>query len=129
MLEIKPIQSKAEQEQICGLCGIAYDADCMAYAAHENNKLLGAAQFRILGGYAVIYDLANACGLDDAPALIIIGKAALNFIDLCGVQGVIIKAGNGLPEALGCTRDKHGVWRVNLEGYFDAPCQKHPAPS
>ena len=125
MLEIKSIQSKEEQEKICGLCGVDYDADCLAYAAREDNKLLGVSQFRILGEYAVIYDLASACGTDDLTALIIMGKAALNFIDLCGIKQAIIKAEHKkLPELLGFRQDNHGTWRVNLEGYFDAPCGK-----
>ena len=122
MLEIKPIQTKEEQEKICGLCGVEFDVNCLAYAAHEDNKLLGIAQFRILGEYAVIYDLANADGVADVEALIIMGKAALNFIDLCDVKDVIIKA-EAQAKALGFKQDSHGVWRVNLEGYFDMPCR------
>jgi hypothetical protein len=125
MLEIKPIQTKEEQEKICGLCGVDFDTDCLAYAARENNKLLGVSQFRILDGYAVIYNLANACGIDDLDALIIMGKGTLNFIDLCGVKDVIIKEkSRDLPKLLGFKKDDSGVWRVNLEGYFDSPCCK-----
>ena len=124
MLEIKPIQTKEEQEKICGLCGVDFDADCLAYAAHENNILLGISQFRIAGEYAVIYNLSNACGIDDLDALIIMGKSALNFIDLCGVQDVIIKEeSRDLPKLLGFKKDGGDVWRVNLHGYFDSPCK------
>ena len=126
MFEIKSVQTKEEQEKICGLCGINYDAECMAYAAFENNNLLGVSQFRILGEYAVIYDLANTAGVDDTAVLVIIGKATLNFIDLCGIKDAIIKQLNkNLPDLLGFKQDKHDVWRVNLEGYFDSPCCKH----
>ena len=126
MLEIKPIQIKEEQEEICGLCGVDFNIDCLAYAARENNILIGISQFRILGDYAVIYDLANACGVDDVDALIIMGRATLNFIDLCEVKEAIIKAENrDLPNLLGFKQDNHGVWRVNLDGYFDSPCCKH----
>ena len=127
MLEIKPVQTKKEQEKICGLCGVAFDIDCLCYAAFESNKLLAAAQFRILGEYAVVYDLTNAAGVNDFQALIITGKCALNFIDLCKikVKEVVFKIENqDLLEALGCKKDASGVWRVNLEGYFEAPCRK-----
>jgi len=125
MLEIKPIQTKEEQKEICGLCGVDFDVNCLAYAARENDKLIGISQFRILGEYAVIYSLANAAGAADLDALIIMGKATLNFIDLCEVKDVIIKAQNqDLPNLLGFKQDNHGVWRVNLEGYFDMQCCK-----
>ena len=86
MLEIKPIQTKEEQKKICELCGIDFDPDCLAYKASENEKLIGAAQFRILGERGVIYDLSNASGIDDFEALVIMGKAALDFICRCGLK-------------------------------------------
>ena len=85
MLEIKPIQTKEEQKEICELCGVEFDSDCLTYSAKENSGLLGVSQFRIFGKYAVIYDLANALNIDDLEALILMGKATLNFINSCGV--------------------------------------------
>jgi len=127
MLEIKPIQTKEEQKNICGLCKIEFDPDCLAYGAREDDKLLGIAQFRIFGGYAVIYDLINAFGVDDLDALIIMGKATLNFIDLCGVKEVIMKEKNmKLADILGFEKyeDENGIYKLDLTGYFDSPCQK-----
>ena len=126
MLEIKPVQTKEEQQEICGLCGVEFDADCLAYSAKENGKLLGISQFRIHGKYAVIYDLANAVGVDDLGALIITGKTTLNFIDLCGVKEVIIKTkaeSNHLPGILGFDNAKDGIYKINLTGYFKSPCE------
>ena len=95
MLEIKPVQTKEEQNKICGACGIAFDPDCFAYSAVEDGeKLLGVAQFRIFGGCGIIYDLANADGIDDLEALILTGKTALNFIDSCGIKKAVIKRRN-----------------------------------
>ena len=125
MLEVKPIQAKEEQKEICGLCGVEFDPDCLAYSAKEDGKLLGVSQFRILGDYAVIYDLKNATGTDDLGALIIMGKATLNFIDLCGVKEVILKEeSNYLPQILKFDNSKDGVYKLNLEGYFNSPCQQ-----
>ena len=125
MLIINPIQEKEEQEKICGMCGVEFDECAMAYAAREDEEIIGIVQFRILGKYGVIYDLANAAGVDDLEALIITGKVALNFIDLCGVQDAIIKTENrNLPKILGFKKDDDGVYKINLEGYFDAPCSK-----
>jgi len=109
MLEIKPIQSKEEQKNICNLCGVEFDPDCLAYSVkeiNENEKLLGVSQFRILGKSAEIYDLKNAAGIEDLDALVITEKAILNFVDLCGVKEVVLTNGN----------------RINLEGYFKSSC-------
>jgi len=125
MLEIKPIQTKEEQKEICELCGIEFDVDCLAYSAKENGKLLGVSQFRIFGKYAVIYDLNNTLDIDDLEALIIMGKGTLHFIDFCGVEEVIIKTNNrNLPEILGFKKNVDGIYKVNLERYFESPCQK-----
>ena len=132
MLEVKPIQTKEEQKEICGLCGVEFDPDYLAYGAKENQKLLGVSQFRILGNHAVIYDLSNAIGIDDIESLIIMGKAALNVIDLCGVKDVVMTCrneeyqsleiyDNNLPTLLGFKRTD-GEYKLNLEGYFTSPC-------
>ena len=126
MLEIKPIQTKEDQKEICGLCGVEFDPDCFAYGAKENGKLLGISQFRILGEYAVIYDLANTDEVDDLEALILMGRATLNFIDLSGIKNAVIKTENrNLPKILGFEKDDNGVYKLNLEGYFESPCQKN----
>jgi len=124
MFEIYSVQTKKEQEEICGLCGVGFKIDCLAYAARENDKLLGVVQFRILGEYAVIYDLAGT-GKPAAPeVLTVLGKSALNFVDLCGVKNAVIEPEHdNLPQLLGFVQDKDGVWRVNLEGYFSGCCK------
>ena len=125
MLEIKPVQTKEEQKEICKLCGVDFDPGFLAYGAKENGRFLGISQFRILGEYAVIYDLVNADGTDDFDALIIMGKATLNFIDSCGIKSVIMQTANkNLPEILGFKQDGDGVYKLNLEGYFESPCRK-----
>ena len=123
MLIIKPIQTKEEQKKICGMCGVEFDECAMAYAAREDEDIIGITQFRILGKHGIIYDLANTDGVDDLEALIIMGRATLNFIDLCGTRDVIIKTENkNLPKILGFEKDADGVYKINLEGYFDSPC-------
>ena len=124
MLEVRSIQTKKEQREICGLCNVEFDPDCLAYGAAENGKLLGVAQFRVHGEYAVIYDLANSAVTEDMEALVIMGKAMLNFIDLCGIKDVMLKTQNqNLSEILGFKRYAAGIYRINLEGYFDFPCK------
>ena len=120
MLIIKPIQTKREQEEICVECGALYNPDALAYSAREDEALLGVSQFRILGQYAQIYDLCNVRGVEDFEALIIMGRAVLNFVDLCGVKEAYISASNlSLNKALGF-KEVDGRWHLSLEGYFDS---------
>jgi len=131
MLKVSPIQTKEEQKKICGLCQVEYNPDCLAYSVKDDSNLLGISQFRLFGETAVIYDLTNAVGINDLDALIITGKATLNFIDSCGIKDVIMDCRDelcssaiNLSKTLGFKRDDNGIWRVNLEGYFESPCQK-----
>ena len=86
MLEIKPIQDKNEQKTLCELCGAAYRPQAFAYSAYDNGAPIGICQFRIMNDTGYVYNLCNTADTDDLEALIIMGRAALNFIDLCGVH-------------------------------------------
>lgn len=125
MLEIKPIQTKEEQVKIAASCASEYTPDAMAYAARENGTLLGICQFRIMGEYVQIYCLDNTIGITDYEALILMGRAALNFVDLCGVHIAECNAlRNNIQKALGFL-ETDGKWRLNLTGYFDSKCGDH----
>ena len=126
MLEIKPIQHKQRQKEICELCGIDFDPEALAYSAQENEKILGISQFRILGKQAVIFALEGAKGVEDKGALVMAGKATLNFLDLCGVEEVVAKVKNKeLLSELGFEKSEkssNGEYRLDLAGYFDSLC-------
>lgn len=125
MLIIKPIQNKDEQEAICKACEVAYKPEFLAYSAKEDDTLLGVAQFKLNGEYGEIYDLKNAKGVDDVEALIIMGRAALNFIDLCGVKKAKMFTGEKkLPYLLEFELNKNEEFELDLTGYFISPCQR-----
>ncbi|MCL2813417.1 MAG: hypothetical protein FWD23_02325 [Oscillospiraceae bacterium] len=122
MLEIKPIQTKQEQQEICGLCSVEFDAGCLAYGAKEGADLLAVAQFRIHGGYAVIYSLALAPGVRDFEALAATGKAALAFIYSCSVGEVFFKTEDEeLAKALKFKKSD-AQYSLDLNEYFSRPC-------
>ena len=86
MLTIKPIQEKSDQAAACRRCGIPYDADCLAYSADEDGEFVGMCQFNIGAGMGYIQNIALREGLDDFEALFLLGRATLNFIDLCDIH-------------------------------------------
>lgn len=122
MLEIKAIQNKNQQEQICIECSVVYDPDTLAYSIYDNDMLIGIVQFAIKGDYGVIYTLFEA---NDTEALITAVRTVFNFIDICGVKDVYFKddtCDEKLIKAIGFIK-KDDNWYINLEGFFDTPCQ------
>ena len=125
MLEVLPIQEKTLQETICLRCGVE-DKPLMAYSAHVDGELVGICQFTMTDKGGELIDLANDEGVKDTQALFVIGRATLNFIDLCGVHYAFCKAGyidEVLLRAIGFSKNSDGIYDVDLTNFFDHPCQ------
>ena len=86
MLKVLPIQSKTDQELDCARCGITYRPDALAYRATVNDVFVGMCQFKLTEHGGEIYDIAKLPDVEDFEAMFVMGRAALNFIDLCGVH-------------------------------------------
>lgn len=122
MIKVEAIQNKAEQERICKIYDVAYDADLLAYAVYSGESLCGIIQFTIRGGAGRLYDIAGS----DSEALFIAGRAALNFIDLCGIKDAYCET--ALPDSklirrIGFRENEEGRLYMNLKGFFEAPCE------
>ena len=132
MLEVLPIQTKIEQEAAAARCAVPYDADCMAYYALIDGELKGICQFRMdeAGGHirnlAVVSDTAIS-EHDRLESLFVLGRATLNFIDLCGVHFALFEdesfSDEGLVKSIGFTRDEQGRLTMDLTGFFTEPCK------
>ncbi len=125
MLEIYPIQDKKEQEVICKTCHMKYDPDTMCYSALVDGVLTGACQFRIKGNHGIIVEMNNSGDIDDKDALFVMGRAALNFIDLCDVHeayytGTLMDEQTILRIGF---RKVDGNWYINLSNFFEHPCE------
>ena len=127
MLEVYPIQSKDEQKELCEKAGIIYDVNKLAYKGIVSGELVGVAQFGIKGKKGYIYDLENVKGTDNSEVLFVMGRAALNFIDLCGITDCYFEARDRGREALvariGFKKDDDGKWYMNTDGFFTEPCK------
>ncbi len=122
MLIIKPIQEKERQKLYAGLCGVEYREDAFAYSADVDGRPAGICQFAIKGESGYIYDIENAKGVDDADALFIMGRAVLNFVNLCGCHDAFAEAETPMLRRIGF-REKDGVCKMVLDGFFEAPCE------
>ena len=128
MLKVLPIQSKADQEDICKKCNVNYDASLLAYSATVNDVLMGVCQFKLTDKGGMVYDIAPADGTFDFEALFVLGRGTLNFIDLCGIHNATF-LGNipdeqteRLIKAIGFKKESDGSYCVNLEGFFTDHC-------
>ena len=110
------------------MCGVNYNADLLAYAAYDDDKLMGVCQFRITANGGEIYDLAHAKDTQSFEALFIMGRGTLNFIDLCGVHYARFcsdVSNEALLSAIGFKKQSDGSFDINLEGFFTDHCGNH----
>lgn len=125
MLEVLPIQEKTEQEALCARCGIPYHCELLAYKAMTDGELRGICQFTMDAQGGRIVDLAPMGEAEFEP-LFVMGRATLNFIDLCGVHRAFFDADyrdETLIRAIGFSKNAVGRWEMDLTDFFQEPCQ------
>ena len=132
MLQVLPIQEKTEQAALCARCGIDYKEYAMAYHALVDGELTAVCQFIMDGEGGHILDLAMVkdkqfTDRDRIESLFVMGRATLNFIDLCGVHKAYFEdanfEGEGMIKSIGFARTEDGRWFVDLTDFFVEPCQ------
>lgn len=134
MLKVLPIQSKTEQEELCKKCNIVFRPELLMYAASYEGELVGVCQFILNDKGGMIYDIAKVADrvsedgkhtASDFEALFVMGRGALNFIDLCGVHKAFYvgeTVDDPLLRAIGFKPDDNGSYSINLEGFFTDHC-------
>lgn len=127
MITVTPIQEKSRQKELCARCGISFQVNLLAYEAkNDKGEFAGICQFGLAPDGGHIYDLATPDKNDPDDALFVMGRAALNFVDLCGVKTAFFdgeNADDALLRRIGFSADKNGRYAVSLEGFFNHPCQ------
>ena len=126
MLEVLPIQSKEEQELLCTRCAIPFCADLLAYKALVDGELRGVCQFKLLPSGGQILHFAHAPNAYEFEPMFVMGRAALNFIDLCGIHHAFFDASYEneiLIKAIGFSKNTDGRYEVDLTNFFNEPCK------
>ena len=127
MFKVLPIQSKDTQKELCEKCGVTFDADLLAYAVSVDDEFAGICQFKLTDKGGEIHDLAPALTKNDPDALFVMGRGALNFIDLCGVHIAYFEdksfTEEGMIRSIGFSQDESGRWMMDLDGFFTEPCK------
>ena len=131
MFKISPIQSHEIQAQCAKRCNCEYKQGAFAYSMNDSKtgELMGFSQFEIneRGGY--LFDLRPADGYDDYEAMFILGRATMNFIDLCGTHTLHADETSGdntLLRAIGLKPNGDGTYSCDMTGFFDGShCSGH----
>ena len=126
MLEVLPIQDKQEQEALCARCGIPFRTEMLAYKALVDGELRGLCQFTMSAEGGRIVDFSAFPNAYEFEAMFVMGRAALNFIDLCGVHRAFFDAdcdNEILIKAIGFSRNPDGRYEMDLTDFFKEPCK------
>ena len=127
MITVLPIEDKNEQERLAALCGIDFLADALAYrATDEDGSFAGMCQFSLNAEGGHLWHLAPAPLMKSEEPLFVMGRAALNFIDLCGTKTAFFEGdppSRALLTRIGFRCDESGRYSVSLDGFFTHPCQ------
>lgn len=130
MFKISPINDKAIQKEYAEVCGAEYNSDFFAYSMTdaENGSLMGFSQFEINENGGFISDLREPADRADYEAMFILGRATMNFIDLCGSHKCYAKKDAGdekLLHAIGFKTEVNGLLYCDMNGMFDGNCSGH----
>lgn len=126
MLEVLPIQDKQEQELLCARCEIPFETELLAYKALVDGELKGVCQFTMDQNGGKILHFAHVPNAYEFEPMFVMGRAALNFIDLCGVHIAFFDAeydNETLIKAIGFRKNTENRYEMDLTDFFKEPCQ------
>lgn len=130
MLEVYPIQTKEEQKNFCYRCCVEFIDDALCYRAKSNGNDIGICQFKLdsQGGHIFGFGVIDKTA-DNSEPLFVMARAALNFIDLCGVHfatyegEVTALCDDKLLRRIGFKLDDNNKYTINLTDFFIEPCK------
>ena len=130
MFKITPINDRDYQKKCAEACNTEYIPDFFAYVMldNETNEFMGFSQFEINENGGYITDLREPAGRNDYEAMFILGRATMNFIDLCGSHTCYAKPDAGeekLLHAIGFKTQNDGLLFCDMSGMFDGHCSGH----
>ncbi len=125
MLEIRPLQDISEKSSACSLSGIPFDPEYLYYGAFADGQAVAVCSFEIKEAHAqILYLKSNESFTQNTDVLVILGRAVLNFLHLCGMHSVIyLHAEDSLAKKIGFTF-QNGVYSANTKYLFSKMCDK-----
>jgi hypothetical protein len=131
VFKISPIQDKKLQKDYADACGTNFYPELFAYSMinQETGELMGISQFDISCECGYIKSLRPRIGYSDFEAMFILGRATMNFIDLCGnhkCKASRDSADERLLKAIGFSINEAGEYFADMSHMFDGHCDGHP---
>ena len=126
MFKITPIQTVEEQAKLANSVGTTLKPGYFAYKMIDNDtqELMGFSQFEIRDDHGYISDLLSN-GEIDYEAMFILGRATMNFIDLCGnhtCRAASNAAEERLIKAIGFKLTEDGDYFADMTDMFSGHC-------
>ena len=130
MFKISPIQDKETQKKFADQCGAEYHENLFAYSMidQDTGDLMGFAEFDISSECGYIKTLRPRLGYSDFEAMFILGRATMNFIDLCGNHLCRADKDAGeerLLRAIGFKLAEDGDYFADMTNMFSGHCDGH----
>ena len=130
MFKISPINDISLQAEYASQCGTTAKDGYFAYAMVdvETGEIMGFSQFEIDSSCGYITDIRPRIDLSDFEAMFILGRATMNFIDMCGAHNCKAEkdaADERLLKSIGFKSTESGDWFADMSGMFDGHCGGH----
>ena len=127
MFRISPINDINLQVEYALQCETTAKDGYFAYAMIdvEAGELMGFSQFEIDSDCGYITDIRPRTGLSDFEAMFILGRATMNFIDMCGASKLYASAtaaDERLLRAAGFKKTENGDFFCDMTGMFTGKC-------
>ena len=123
MLTVLPIQSKETQKELCIKCGVEYIENAFAYRA-DDGDFIGICQFYFKDDNGYIENLTYAPYVNDWEAMIIMLRAAMNFMYRCGIKTVFLgqSTNEDLIKKSGFLKNENGEYYIDVQKFYGGSC-------
>ena len=126
MFEVLAIQNKEEQRTLAKTCGQPFHEELLAYKVLVEGRFCGLCQFTMDERGGRIVEFSWIKEEYSFHPIFTLGRAALNFIDLCGVHKAFFDApcsDETLIKAIGFSKSAEGRYEIDLTDFFKEPCK------
>ena len=122
MIKVTPEIDRDKILALCKDCGAVWEENALCYFIYVDGERGGICLFKLTAEGGRIIALKNSSAVEDRDALIIGGRACLDFIERkSGFYAYFEDSDTALAKALGFTEKEDKLY-LDLHGYFGGCC-------